>query len=488
MVFIGIGLIILFGFVLYMSLNTLRLHKDKQAVEPYPPQPFDKKQLAQFLSEAVKIKTISKAEMKAEDYKAFLQFHQWLQKTFPNIHNHLTHEIINRYSLLYKWQGSNPDLKPVLISAHMDVVPVEESTLKQWHADPFAGEIQEGFVWGRGSLDMKHHIVTSFSAVEKLIHKDYTPKRTIYFAIGHDEEISGKDGARQIAAHFKNKGIRLAALLDEGGMISRGLLPDVSQDIAVIGIGEKEYATVNLSAEGNPGHSSNPPRQTAIGIIARALALLDDNPMKPRLDFILPTLRKIAYLFQFPFQMVIANHAIFREIIIKNLEQQPQTNALMRTTHAATVIRGGIKDNVLPAEASAKVNFRILPGDGTERVLLHIRKTINDPRVNAEIDDADAWGPCKVSNIDTAAYRTLALVIRQIFGNQPVAPLLLMFATDARHYQDVCDQLYHFTPLCVQTQDLARLHGIDERISIEGLEKMAQFFSRLITVWGDAEF
>ncbi len=443
---------------------------------------------SEHLSEAIQFKTISKIDMEEADRVPFKNYHRWLEKTYPKLHTALQKEVVNKYSLLYYWKGTDAQLKPVLLTSHLDVVTVEEVTLPTWHADPFKGEIKQGFVWGRGALDMKDHTIAMFEAVEALLAFGFQPKRSIYFALGQDEEISGKEGAMNIAALLKKRGIKLAAVLDEGGMISKGLIPGIETPIGLIGIGEKEYVTVDLSAKGVPGHSSNPPRQTAIGILARAIALLDDNPFEARPELAIETLKKVAYLFPFPVRFVLANTWLLKSVLVRQLEKNTQTNALIKTTHAATVIEGGIKDNILPAEAQAKVNFRILPGDSQGSVLKHIDKVVDDPRVKAEIDPIDAWGPSKVSSTQTPAYKTLELVIRQVFGEIPVTPYLLMFATDARHYQEVSEQLYHFSPLAMEPEDTARMHGIDERISEEALAGMVQFYARLLKVWGEAEF
>lgn len=446
------------------------------------------KRTAEHLAEAIQFKTISKLKMEDVDTLPFKNYHKWIEKTYPKLHATLKKEVVNQHSLLYYWKGTNSALKPVLFASHLDVVPVDEVTLPAWHADPFKGEIKQGFIWGRGTLDMKNHTVGMFEAVEALVASNFQPKRDIYFAFGQDEEVSGKDGAKSIAALLKKKGIQLAAVLDEGGMISHGLVPGVETPVALIGVGEKEYVTVNLTVKGTPGHSSTPPRQTTIGILARAIALLDDNPFEARPELAIATLKRIAYLFPFSTRFVLANTWLLKPVLVKQLEKKAQTNALIRTTHAATVIKGGIKDNILPAEACAKINFRLLPGDSQETVLQHIRKIVNDPRVETAIDVTDAWGPSKISTMDTPAYKTLELVIRQVFGEVPVAPYLLMFGTDARHYQDVSEQLYHFSPLEMETEDMSRMHGIDERISVDALAGMVKFYARLLKVWGEAEF
>ena len=475
--------------ILYMFFRMLHLRNVFEPAEPIELIKVDGNDVARHLSEAIRIKTISKKLMDGKDKEKFITFRDWLGKTYPKTHTVLHREIINEFSLLFLWKGSNAYLKPILFSSHMDVVPVESVTLEEWQARPFGGEIKEGFVWGRGALDMKHQVVAIFESVERLLETGYKPRRSIYIAIGHDEEISGKNGAHQIAAYLKHKGVHLVAVLDEGGMVSQEVTSGIKkQKVALIGFGEKEYLTINIFARGKTGHSSNPPRQTAIGIIARALALLDDNRMSARLNVILPTLKALISIFPLQLQFAIANSWLFEPMILKYLERQTKTNALIRTTHASTVIRGGIKDNVLPAEASAKVNFRLLPGDTQEMVLKHIHKVIKDPRVNISIDEDSIWGPSKVSDIHTPAYKTLELIIRQVFGNIPIAPSLLLFATDARHYQEICEHLYHFSPLEFAAGDLERLHGVNERVSVDALGKMVKFFARLMQVWGDAEF
>lgn len=483
---IVLGLFILL--VLIMVLKTLQLSEPAYQSGEVDLIKVGPQKAADHLAEAIQIKTISKESMQESDYQPFMEYHQWLEKTYPLFHQNLNKEVINKYSLLYRWKGSQSDLKPVLFASHMDVVPVDEATLPAWHADPFKGEIKQGFVWGRGAIDMKNHTVGLFEAVEELLSQGFQPRRDIYFGLGHDEEISGKDGAKKIAEYLQKKKIHLAAVLDEGGMISRGLVPGIDMPVGLIGVGEKEYVTINLSAKGVPGHSSNPPRQTAIGILARAIALMDDNPFPAHPELAIKTLKQVAFLFPFQTRLVLANTWLLKPFLIRELEKTVQTNALIRTTHAATLIRGGIKDNILPAEASAKINFRLLPGDSQETVLQHIQKVVDDPRIRAEIDMADAWGPSRVSQLDTPAYNTLALVIRQVFGNMPVAPYLLMFATDARHYQDVSDQLYHFSPVAFDPEDINRMHGIDERISVAAMADMVKFYTRLMKVWGEAEF
>ena len=484
LIILGIILLVL----LFMLLRAFQISGNNTQSSSADLIKVDSRIVSEHLSGAIQFETISKVSMKEADGDPFKKYHHWLEKTYPKLHNTLRKEIVNDYSLLYYWKGSDPQLKPVLFASHLDVVPVDKATLPAWHADPFKGEIKQGFVWGRGALDMKDHTIGIFEAVEALLESGYRPKRDIYLASGQDEEIAGREGAMKIAALLKQRGIKLAAVLDEGGMISKGLIPGIESPVGLIGIGEKEYATINLSVKGAPGHSSNPPRQTAIGVLARAIALLDDNPVEAHPELAIETLKSVASLFPFSIRFALANTWLLKPLLVKQLEKNVRTNALIRTTHAATVIAGGVKDNVLPAEAHAKINFRILPGDSKESVLEHIKKVVEDPRVSAEVDPIDSGGSGKVSSTDAPAYKTLELVVRQVFGEMPVAPYLLISAADARHYKDVSEQFYYFSPLIMEPDDVSRIHGIDERISVEALAGMVKFYARLMKVWGEAEF
>lgn len=449
----------------------------------------DNEKISRHLSEAIQVRTISKTVMTDEDRSVFLDMHAWIEKTYPLIAQKLERIPINKFSLLYKWQGSEPKLKPVLLNVHMDVVPVDEKTRNEWKTDPFSGEIRDGFVWGRGTLDMKGIMIGLLESAENLLASGYEPKRTIYLTFGHDEEISGFQGSLKIMEYLKSKSVQLAAVLDEGGMLTIGSLTDADTPVALIGNTEKGYLSINLSADGKPGHSSQPPRQTAIGIISRAIALMDDHRMPATLKYILPTLKKIGFLLPFSMQFAVANANILKRFLVKELEKLPETNALIRTTHAATIIEGGIKDNVLPASARATVNMRLLPGDTIEKVMSHFGKAISDPRVMMELaSEKSGWEASKISNTDDQAYLTLELVVRQIFDNVPVAPFVFLAATDSRHYEPICNNIYKFSPYLIPSEDQSGVHGINERISQNALTKMAAFYLRLLRVWGDAEF
>jgi carboxypeptidase PM20D1 len=444
--------------------------------------------IAHHLSEVICCQTISTQDPNEKKWEPWLQLHNILKKNYPSLHKTLHRKEINRYSLLYSWPGKDHSLKPILFAAHLDVVPAEKDTTSDWKHQPFEGLIKDGFVWGRGALDMKGHLITLLEAVEYLIKEGYSPKRTIYLAFGHDEEAYGLKGAVQIAKHLEQQGIHLAAVLDEGGNLIDELFPGMKLPMALVGIGEKGFLTLNISAKGKPGHSSAPPRQTAIGIVARALAIIDDNPMPARLDMLSPTLEKAGYGLPLTWQVMLANSWLFRRPLLKRLQKNVQLNAQIRTTSAATLISGGVKDNILPVQAQAKVNFRILNGDNVDKVIAHTRRVIADPRVKLEVEDQGAWNVSHLSPTDSPAYRTLELVIQQLIGDIPVAPSIFRGATDARHYEKICSQVYRFSPYMLTAEDAARVHGIDECISVETLGTMTNFFIRLLRLWGEAGF
>jgi len=482
-------LALIFVLTTFLLIRALNFRGSSVDVQSIPKIDILEDQVAQHLSEVIQIQSISKIGASDVDQQPFVVIKEWIEKTYPLFSEKLDRVVINKYSLLFKWTGTENKLDPILFNAHMDVVPVDAETLGEWDRDPFSGEISDGYVWGRGTLDMKNQLVAILDSIEGLLKENYSPKRTIYVAFGHDEEISGFHGSIEIVEYLKSKGIKFAAVLDEGGMLSEGMLEGVDEPVGLVGITEKGYLTLTLTAHGKPGHSSIPPQQTAVGVIARAIALLDDHPMTPKLDFIIPLLHNVGHLLPFSLRFVIANSWLFKPILLKQFSKSPQMNAMIRTTHAATMIEGGIKDNILPAVATAAVNCRLLPGDSIQDVINHFVKVVDDPRVEISVDKNNGgWEASIVSPTDTSAYLSLDLVIRQVFNNVTVAPFAFLAATDSRYYAPICKSIYKFSPIQLSPKDRSGIHGINERISVVGMGKMVVFFSRLIKVWGEAEF
>src|SRR5918993_694045 len=270
----------LVGFTL---VRTARYGSVQPAVDPAPDVAIPEG-AAERLAGALRIPTISAEDPAAFDGEAFRDLHAYLQAAFPRAHSQLRRETVGTHSLLYTWHGSDPSLKPILLAGHLDVVPVEPGTEGKWQEDPFGGRIADGFIWGRGAIDNKSAVVGTLEAVEMLLAEGFRPSRTVLLAYGHDEEIGGASGAREIAALLRRRGVRLELVLDEGGVIGDGVLAGIREPVALVGIAEKGFVTIELTARTAGGHSSLPPAQSAVGIVSAAIARLEQNPMPARLD------------------------------------------------------------------------------------------------------------------------------------------------------------------------------------------------------------
>ncbi len=430
---------------------------------------------AERLGEALRYRTISVEGGGISDADEFARFREFLRRTYPAFHAVARRELIAEHSLLYSW-GDGPEA-PVLLAAHQDVVPVEE---RQWTQPAFDGLVDDEFVWGRGALDDKGSLLGILEAAEHLARQGFQPARTIYLAFGHDEETDGT-GARAIAGVLAERGERLEMALDEGGFVLEGVIPEVERGVATVGVAEKGYLTVELSAVGDGGHSSVPPRSTAVGRIARAVTRLEDNPMPTRLEpVVLAQLRSVAAELPWPQRLALSRPWLFGAIVRSAMDSRKTTAATIRTTTAATVIRGGVKGNVLPRRAEALVNFRILPGDTSAAVLEHVRETIADESVEIRTVGMPTE-PSPVSSADSRAYVALSRAIVSEFPDALVAPSLVLGMTDARWYEPVAEDVYRFLPIRLQQRDIDRLHGVDERISIDSHARAIRFYVRLMS-------
>lgn len=445
--------------------------------------PVEGKLIAEHLAKAIRVQTVSTGEGDPTDLPAFDSLHAALEAMYPRIHGALKRERVGEASLLYTWAGRAPELEPVLLCGHMDVVPCDPQTRAEWRHAPFAGDVADGFVWGRGALDMKSTVIAVLEALEGLIRAGYQPERTIYIALGHDEEIGGHRGARCISALLEERGVRLAAVLDEGAAVMDGLLPGVSLPVALVGIAEKGYASVELKVEGRAGHSSMPPKHTAIGVLARAVARLENSPMPARMYMARLMFAELGAFLPFSMRLALANPWLFGKTVQKRFEASSQTGALVRTTMAATMMSAGVKDNILPATASVTVNCRLMPGDTRESLLAHIRKAVNDEAVQLNLPDEVSWEASPVSQVSSPVYRSLSTAIRQVFPDALVAPYLVSGATNSRHYAALSPSVYRFSPYLLNDELLKTVHGVDERMPVDGLGPMVQFYTLVIKSW-----
>ena len=471
-ILIGMGVVI---------VNTLTFSSRQAAIESVPPLELDEQALASRLGKAIQYPTISLPHR--VDTQAFNGLDTFLIAAFPLLDSFLELERINQFSRVYKWPGRNSRLAPILLTAHQDVVPVDQNSVDSWNKAPFSGEIAEGYIWGRGALDDKLSVVGILEAVERLLDEGYSPERTVYMAFGHDEEVGGKNGAQQIANHFEKEGLEFEYVLDEGMLIVEDGITGLDKPVAVIGVAEKGYATLTLTAQlTEAGHSSMPPKETAVGVLSRAIARLEGHPFPANIDGVLADFFDyVGPEMSLPYKTLFANRWLTKPLLTNQLTKGTATNASVRTTMAPTMLRAGFKDNVLPTRASAKVNFRIKPGETIESVLSYVRSAINDERIIVSISgEAEVAEPSAVSATSSFGFEVIQRTTQEVFPDVIIAPGLVVGATDGKYYQKVSKDVYRFLPIKLKNEDLKRIHGINERISTSGYRQLVQFYYSLL--------
>ena len=459
---IGAFIVVISGILIgnTLTLNSKQVASQQLKVVTLPNDIF------QNLSSAIQYPTISYSEEAIPDSTAFLGFHRFLLETFPLTHSKLSLEKINDYSLLYTWQGSDLSKKPIILMSHQDVVPVDEPTIGDWEAGPFEGKITTTDIIGRGTLDDKSTLIGLLEAVEKLLEESYEPSRTIFFAFGHDEEVGGSNGASAIALNLKAKGVHAAMTIDEGGYIAENLVPGLESPVAIINLAEKGFASFRLIVKTSGGHSSAPPRENTIGMLAQAIVDLENNQLPYKL--VKPINYQLEYVgAELPFfkKMAFANPWLFKKSILETLNAHTST--------APTIISGGVKNNVIPTIAEATINFRILPGETIESVKQHITNTISN-KINVE-SVGFLTNPSPVSSIDSENFKILEKTIRDMFPNSIVVPGLLGGGTDARYFYEISDDVYRFYPTRIGPNSKKRFHGIDEKISKDNYKEIIEF-------------
>ena len=478
--FLGV-LLVLVVLAIPVAVRTARFHPAQLEVPPAPHASVDADAAAAHLAKAVTFATISNQDRKLTDTAAFDGLHQFLEATYPNVYRALPHEAVGPAALLFTWKGSDPNLEPLLLLAHQDVVPVEKGSEAKWTVPPFAGAVQDGFVWGRGAIDDKGSLIATLEAVEAMVKRGFQPKRTVLLALGADEEIGGRDGAVKISELLKSRNVKPFMVLDEGQAITHDLIPGVPGDVALVGIAEKGYLSVELAVHAEGGHSSMPPRETAVGILSNALARLEAHPMSARItDISRKQFELLGPHMPLPQQVALANLWLTESLVMRAQMAKPAGNAMMRTTTAPTMLEGSSKENVLPITARAVVNFRILPGDSIEGVLVHVREAVADARVDVNAVGDTRSEPSPEAPVDGPGYRAIEKTIREMYPETIVAPSLVLGATDSRHSQILGGPIYRFGPMHVGPTDLPRIHGTDERVGVKDLGDAIAFYERLI--------
>ncbi len=427
--------------------------------------------IARHLSQAIRIPTVSHQKDEGTDFALYDKFLQFLRKTYPTFYRKLEVEAVERHNLLCRWPGKTKE-PGILLLAHYDVVPAVRE--QGWSKDPFGGDIAEGYVWGRGAVDDKGNLIMLHEAIEELLRQGFAPQRDIWLAFGRDEEVGGAKGAAVMAALLEKRGVKVRAILDEGGAVTEGQFPGVEKPIALIGIAEKGAVNVRFCMQGVDGHSSQPPHHSAIGELASFIKDAEDHPMPTRLT---PPVER---MFE-----TIAPHMKKNGAVLKNIKRlfpvaslaltkEATTNAMVRTTISFTMIEGGTAANIVPKMACVTANIRLLPGDTQESAMKHLRRVAGKRRISAEI--LKPGKPSAVTPTDTEEWRAMETLVQRHFPDAVVSPYLMMGGTDASHYEAITTHTFRFTGIRATKEETARVHGVDERISFENLASGTRFF------------
>ncbi|NQZ99486.1 MAG: M20/M25/M40 family metallo-hydrolase [Myxococcales bacterium] len=427
---------------------------------------------------SLRIRTVSPQDPSDFDPAAFLAFHRFLADAFPDTHRALERETVAEYSLLYSWPGSDATLAPMLLTSHIDTVPVVAGSEDRWEYPAFEGAVADGYVWGRGAMDDKVGVLATLEAVEELVREGFAPKRTVYLAFGHDEELGGNVGAAGITELLRSRGVKLWFSLDEGMAIVEGMA-GIKRPVAVVGVAEKGFLTLEITVKADGGHSSMPPPETAIGRLAEVVRVLEANPMPPHMDGMVGEMLdalgpELAGMRGF----AVRNRWLFGPMVARGFSAEPATNAIVRTTTAVTMVRGGVKANVLPSRATLTANFRVHPGDSSDEIVERVSDLLADQDVDIEIvSKSDA---SDVADVNSDSYALLRDVVASVFEGVPTVPGLVLGGTDTKHYAQVAENGYRFTPVRIRQEDATRVHGIGERVAVDDYLKMPPFYVELI--------
>lgn len=435
----------------------------------------EKDDIVYKLGEMLKIQTISHEDQTLTDFTKFQEFIELTKKLYPLVFEKCEFTQTKEYAIKLKLKGHSSE-KPTVLMAHYDVVPVTEG----WDHDPFLGEVVDGYLYGRGAIDTKCTMACALSALEKALEKGYVPKNDLYLTFGSNEEIYG-DAQVKIVEEMKKEGIRPALVFDEGGGILKNAFPGVKNDVAFLGVVEKGMVNVKLSIDGNGGHSSTPRKNGPAIRLARALVRLEEKPMRPQYTKTVKGLLDVmGRNCSFGLRLVFANMWLFKGLVKKLFTiLGADTRALLTSTFAFTVLNGGNQTNVIPNHVEANINVRIAPFDTVDDVIKHIKKVIKDDSIEISTSDINKMYP--ECDFQQEAYDIIKDTTIETYPETVVAPFVMLGGTDARHYNEICDCVIRFTPVKLTNEDRKGVHGLNEKIKVESLEKALEFYQRLLT-------
>ncbi len=459
-------------------------YKPKKAEStPLPNEEIKAQRYREHLSQAIKFKTISNRNSELVDWNEFEKFHKFLDEEYPLVAKNLTKEIVPPANLIYRWEGTNPNLKPIALLAHQDVVPISKGTEGDWEHDPFEGFDDGEFIWGRGTLDMKNHLIAVMESVEALLEDGFKPERDVYLLFGDNEEVvaNAENGAADIMNTLKNRGIELDSVLDEGGAIIPINVPGVLPNKYLVGIGvaEKGYSDIEIVATGKGGHSSQPPKHNALGELACAIKALEDHQFKSSFNQLMNDLMDaVARECTYPVRLITCNIPLLKPVLLQVFKSIPFGACFVRTTTAVTMAQGSPAANVLPQRASATVNFRAMPGTTKQDLVDHIRKVTKNN--NLEVNILNTKEASKFSPTDSRTFKIIGELCKNLEPNSIIAPYLVMGGTDAYNYEPICENIYRYAPFRVSVELLRGTHGTNEKIPVACLEDALKFFKNYI--------
>ena len=439
---LGIAIVVLIAIILIRAL----LFVDKNDYNKKVPFDVADDNIVYKLGEMLKVPTISYEDSSLIDYDVFHKYIELVQKLYPKVFEKCEYELTKELVIKLKLKGESSE-RPTVLMSHYDVVPVTEG----WDHDPFLGEVVDGYLYGRGALDTKCTMACALSALEKALEKGYTPKNDLYLCFGGNEEVYG-DGQWEMAQWFKKEGITPALVFDEGGGILRNAFPGVKNDTAFLGVVEKGMVNVKLSIDGNGGHSSTPRKNGPTIQLAKALTRLEKHPMKPK--FIKASKEMINIMGRhssFSMKLIFANMWIFKGLLMKLFTiLSADTRALLTTTFAFTLIKGGNATNIIPNHVEANINVRIAPFNTVDEVINHIKKVIKNDNIKIEVSDINKmYTEC---DFNLEGYKKISDTVYKTYNNTVVAPFIMLGGTDARHYNEVSDCVIRFSPLLITNE------------------------------------
>lgn len=470
--------IILALLILFLAVIIIRTvnFKPKESIEISDEKvDFDREKAVENLRELVRYKTVSYADSSLEDDSEFKKLIDALPRLYPNVFKVCSLETLPDRALLFKWKGQNEG-NPAVLMAHYDVVPVNE---EMWEKPPFSADLIDGVVWGRGTLDTKVTFNGVLFSADTLIAEGFVPEKDVYFAFSGGEEINGR-GAVNIVNYFKENSITPEFVVDEGGAVVEDVFPGVKGQIGLIGIAEKGLMNVKYTCKSAGGHASAPKPHTPIGVLSRACTRVENNPFKSHLT------KPVALMFDtlgrhsnFLYRMIFSNLWLFSGVLDLICKKSGgELNALMRTTVAFTQGFGSKAPNVIPPEASFVANMRLNPEDNIDSALEYLKKTVNDESV--EITLIEGMNPSPISKTDCDAFKKITKAVADTWQIDKISPYLMVQCSDSRHYAQICDKVYKFSAMDLSSEERATIHGNNERIRVEALERAVEFYIRLI--------